>query len=56
MSFSVENSKPFSVTVSIGVAEGTGHIEAIIKKADEALYEAKRSGKDRVITYTDKCE
>jgi two-component system, cell cycle response regulator len=39
------------ITVSIGVAEqdpGSGNIQAMIKAADELLYEAKNSGRNRV--------
>ncbi len=45
-------------TVSIGVAtlEEEDSIENLIKKADEALYEAKRSGKDKVVVFTDREE
>jgi diguanylate cyclase (GGDEF)-like protein len=41
-----------SVTVSLGVAEmkaGLPSFEALLKKADEALYEAKRAGRNRVV-------
>lgn len=39
------------LTVSIGVAElgDNDHLEAVVEKADKALYEAKNSGRDRVI-------
>jgi GGDEF domain-containing protein len=40
-----------SVTVSIGLADSTGvdaGPEAVLKKADKALYRAKRAGRDRV--------
>src|SRR4029079_18367777 len=42
---------PLTVTVSIGVAalEGSSDtMEAIMKRADEALYRAKRGGRNRV--------
>jgi diguanylate cyclase (GGDEF)-like protein/PAS domain S-box-containing protein len=39
------------ITISMGVAQydGTGSIEAFIKKADDAMYEAKKEGKNRVV-------
>jgi diguanylate cyclase (GGDEF)-like protein len=39
-------------TVSVGVASGDGHgatFANVLKSADEALYQAKRSGRDRVV-------
>ncbi|NPA40751.1 MAG: GGDEF domain-containing protein [Aquificae bacterium] len=44
------NGKDVWTTVSVGIAlyEPGEDIESLIKKADEALYEAKRKGKDRV--------
>lgn len=45
----------FSVTVSIGVASmslsGSENFEDLVKKADTVLYEAKRSGRNRVCVY-----
>ncbi len=43
-----------NTTVSVGVSQFSGQerLEDIIKEADEALYKAKRSGKDRVEVYT----
>jgi len=42
---------PITVSVSIGVAvvgEADGSFEAVLKRADEALYAAKRAGRNRV--------
>jgi len=44
--------EPLEVTVSIGVASSAGAedtAELLLKRADEALYEAKRGGRNRVI-------
>lgn len=46
---------PLDVTVSIGVAaaeSGEDTAETVLKRADEALYEAKRAGRNRVIGKT----
>ncbi len=46
-------SGPLAITVSIGVAEfqtAGDTTESILKRADEALYKAKRSGRNRVIS------
>jgi diguanylate cyclase (GGDEF)-like protein len=45
------NPEQLSVTISIGVAEGnakTRAVEDVIKAADQALYRAKRGGRNRV--------
>lgn len=45
-----------SVTVSIGVASNLANdanIDAILKRADLALYEAKRRGRNQVVVYQD---
>ena len=47
------SSGPLAITVSIGVAgyESTGDTsEIILKRADDALYKAKRSGRNRVVS------
>ncbi len=43
------------VTVSIGVAESRPgeSIDALLGRADEALYRAKRTGRDRVVSFAD---
>lgn len=48
----MDGRESLGVTVSIGVAVTTGAddtTEALLKRADEALYEAKQSGRNRVI-------
>jgi diguanylate cyclase (GGDEF)-like protein len=47
--------KDIKVTVSIGIAGATlgmAAFEVLLKRADEALYEAKRSGRNRVVRAT----
>ena len=39
------------VTVSLGVSAGTDEYAALYEHADAALYEAKRSGRDRVVAH-----
>ncbi len=53
--FQVNESTPLRVTISVGVAMHTGHPDYrhIINRADEALYEAKRSGRNRVCVAPD---
>jgi len=52
--------KELSVTISIGVSMANmivdNDIEIAINKADNAMYEAKRSGKNRVVMYKEKYE
>ncbi len=50
--------KEVGTTVSIGIAEFKKgeSIEELIKRADEALYEAKNTGKDKVVVAKDKEE
>lgn len=44
--------EPIKVTISIGVAQydGTSDVTALLKAADDKLYEAKNSGRNRVCT------
>ncbi len=53
--FRVANGRDIlSVTISIGVAATLGEDdtpEALLKRADEALYEAKETGRNRVIAH-----
>ena len=47
---------PLAVTVSIGVAERAEHddsVDALLRRADRALYEAKRLGRDRVVAHVE---
>jgi diguanylate cyclase (GGDEF)-like protein len=41
---------PIALTTSIGVAvaDGRDDLEALMRRADEALYRAKRHGRNRV--------
>ncbi|GAA6754832.1 diguanylate cyclase [Thermus sp. 2.9] len=48
-----EGLKALGTTASFGVASYRGDLETLYRKADEALYRAKRGGKDRVARYTD---
>ena len=52
--FTTRSTKSFPLTVSIGVSEFRGAAdtaEELIRRADEALYAAKRSGRNRVVAY-----
>lgn len=50
-SFQIPDQGAIALTVSIGVASFEGHpdYEYLIRRADEALYQAKNSGRDRVV-------
>ena len=49
------NGKTTTLTLSIGVAHDRGFnassLECLLQQADEALYEAKRQGRNRTVTY-----
>ncbi len=48
--FRPKDMTPFSVTISIGIAQfdGTETLDEFIARADKAMYQAKRNGKDQV--------
>lgn len=49
-----DEGKVFSITISLGVdgvRRGDKNIEAVLNRADEALYRAKNSGRNRAIMY-----
>lgn len=55
MKVECEDGRSVSVTVSVGVASGSGRLESptpVIAQADRALYQAKRSGRNRVCAYS----
>ncbi|MCL2750148.1 MAG: diguanylate cyclase [Coriobacteriia bacterium] len=56
----VYGSTTFSVTVSIGIAcmreSNPKDFDDLIRQADEALYEAKNTGRNRICTYKPKAE
>ena len=59
-SFAEPRTKKVTVTVSVGVVADTipneGMAEDLRARADEALYAAKRSGRDRLVLWTDSLE
>jgi diguanylate cyclase (GGDEF)-like protein len=47
------------VTSSFGAAwlnPTIAHVEDLVRRADEALYQAKARGRDRIVFYRDRCE
>ncbi len=51
--FHLANGSQIDVTISAGVAVGSGSIEHLVDEADRALYIAKRRGRDQVRLFTD---
>jgi len=45
----VGESGAISVTVSVGVVAGSHDVDELLRRADEALYEAKQTGRNRVV-------
>ena len=60
MLINLPREKELRVTISIGVAMANmivdNDIEIVINKADNAMYEAKRSGKNKVCSYAESYE
>jgi len=51
----VSEGKEFSVTASFGISESTADddsVESLIKRCDQALYEAKERGRNCVVSKT----
>ena len=48
-SVSTDTNSPVPITISAGIAEYTGDYTTALKLADEALYEAKNSGRNKVV-------
>jgi diguanylate cyclase (GGDEF)-like protein len=48
-----EGLRALGTTASFGVATYRGDLGELYRRADEALYRAKRTGKDRVVRYTE---
>lgn len=46
-----EGDRPFSVTFSAGIAEYEGRLEMLLIEADQALYQAKRTGRNRSVIF-----
>jgi len=40
------------LTLSIGLSEGIGDIDTLVKNADNAMYKSKAAGKNRVSIYS----
>ena len=52
VAFQSENGTAFNITISCGVTEFSaddGNIDQVLKRADEALYRAKKQGRNRVL-------
>ncbi|HEX6493542.1 MAG TPA: diguanylate cyclase [Candidatus Dormibacteraeota bacterium] len=47
--FEIDGAGRIRVTVSIGAAAGTSDVEALVRQADAALYEAKAQGRNRAV-------
>jgi len=51
-----DDKEPFVITLSMGIAEMwhepvDGNVERVIQRADEAMYKAKQSGRNRIVVF-----
>ncbi|HEY8393127.1 MAG TPA: sensor domain-containing diguanylate cyclase [Capillibacterium sp.] len=51
LNFSTNKEEHFSITISGGIAVGRGDFNVIFIQADTALYEAKNTGRNKVVIY-----
>ncbi|MBU9671820.1 diguanylate cyclase [Planococcus sp. CP5-4] len=49
--FEIDGHQPFSVTFSAGISEYRMKQQSLVNKADQALYQAKRNGRDQTNVY-----
>ncbi|MCJ7434047.1 MAG: diguanylate cyclase [Anaerolineales bacterium] len=51
-----DDTDPLTITLSIGIAEirrepGDENVERVVQRADEAMYKAKQSGRNRIVIF-----
>lgn len=51
LNFSANNGEHFSITISCGIAAGQDGFNVVFIQADTALYEAKNTGRNKVVIY-----
>lgn len=49
--FSEKNLPKFTISIGLAMADGNKDFDTLLKEADEALYKAKESGRNRVVIY-----
>ncbi len=50
MELSADEGAPLSITASFGVISGDENLDALVSRADHAMYQAKQSGRNRVVS------